>query len=591
MKTRKQVTVLAVLAIITLGFTACGGGDPDPGKTFTVTFNLDGGNIDGETANVQRTANSGGTVASMPANPSKADNAFGGWYTQQNGAGTPFTGSTTVTADITVYAKWSVIPPGSHKVTFVTNDGTPVNDQTVTTGGKVDPVSTTRDGYTLVGWYTEETFETEWDFDTDTVSAAITLYAKWNAIPTHTITFDADNGSTPTAQTVTEGNNANKPTDPAKFNDIAGLYEGTPDNYTFIGWYKPDDTEWNFTGDIVDADITLKAKWNVPTASPIDISSFTGNNNLDKVMYYTQTLGYPGPPVAYTLLLDDDINTEGFGVGRDNLSLTLIGIGTERIIQFIGPADEYFFYFPFSTSLIIGQNITLKGNNASYLIEVGRQGSVGSGPAKLVMLEGSKITECTARQVVLIGNGDFIMEGGEIIGNISSRNDIRGASVSHLGGEYEVNKFTMNGGKITGNTSAYNGSSPADVYLRVMDTINLSGNAEIGTLLLEANNSINNVITISGDYTGCVATLNLYGDSFVSGGVITGPADINAVISWWENKTIIQTDGNRVLTSADIAKFHFGNFYSTSTGETQPIGTTHKIATSGAEIGKLVRIN
>jgi len=180
MKTGKSLVCGIFIAIFALTFAGCdnGGGTTTP-TTFTVTFNLDGGNIDGETANVQRTVNSGETVASMPANPSKADNAFGGWYTQQNGAGTPFDSSTTVTADITVYAKWSAIPPGSHKVTFVTNDGTPVNDQTVTTGGKVDPVSTTRDGYTLAGWYTEETFETEWDFATDTVSAAITLYAKW----------------------------------------------------------------------------------------------------------------------------------------------------------------------------------------------------------------------------------------------------------------------------------------------------------------------------------------------------------------------------------------------------------------------------
>ena len=42
----------------------------------------------------------------MPTSPSKAGYSFGGWYTAINGGGTQFTVSTTVAANITVYAKW-----------------------------------------------------------------------------------------------------------------------------------------------------------------------------------------------------------------------------------------------------------------------------------------------------------------------------------------------------------------------------------------------------------------------------------------------------------------------------------------------------
>jgi uncharacterized repeat protein (TIGR02543 family) len=49
----------------------------------------------------------GKTTGILPT-PTKAGNTFGGWYTAANGGGTVFTATTTVTADITVYAKWTV---------------------------------------------------------------------------------------------------------------------------------------------------------------------------------------------------------------------------------------------------------------------------------------------------------------------------------------------------------------------------------------------------------------------------------------------------------------------------------------------------
>jgi uncharacterized repeat protein (TIGR02543 family) len=40
--------------------------------------------------------------------PTRTNYTFGGWYTQQNGGGTGFTASTTVTGNMTVYAKWNL---------------------------------------------------------------------------------------------------------------------------------------------------------------------------------------------------------------------------------------------------------------------------------------------------------------------------------------------------------------------------------------------------------------------------------------------------------------------------------------------------
>jgi uncharacterized repeat protein (TIGR02543 family) len=71
-------------------------------------------------------------------------------------------------------------------VTFNTNGGTPAPAvQTVAEGGKVTaPAAMTRTGYTFDGWYKEPGFTSRWNFSTGTVTANITLYAKW--IPIHT---------------------------------------------------------------------------------------------------------------------------------------------------------------------------------------------------------------------------------------------------------------------------------------------------------------------------------------------------------------------------------------------------------------------
>ena len=65
-----------------------------------------------------------------------------------------------------------------------------------------------------------------------------------------TVTFDADNGTTPTAQTVWRNRKPAKPADPTK------------DGYTFAGW-RNGNTEWNFDTDTVTGDVTLTAHWNV----------------------------------------------------------------------------------------------------------------------------------------------------------------------------------------------------------------------------------------------------------------------------------------------------------------------------------------
>lgn len=76
--------------------------------------------------------------------------------------------------------------PASYTVTFETNgaDET-IETQTIEEGGKVtkpaDPTKSSGTETTFAGWFKEDTFETAWDFDNDTVTADTTIYAKWEA--------------------------------------------------------------------------------------------------------------------------------------------------------------------------------------------------------------------------------------------------------------------------------------------------------------------------------------------------------------------------------------------------------------------------
>ena len=83
------------------------------------------------------------------------------------------------------------------------------------------------------------------------MTANITLYAKWTAVPKYTVTFNSNGGSAVAAVQVESGKALAAPTAPTK----AG--------YTFDGWFKDSalKTSWNFTADKVTANTTLYARW------------------------------------------------------------------------------------------------------------------------------------------------------------------------------------------------------------------------------------------------------------------------------------------------------------------------------------------
>ena len=69
----------------------------------------------------------------------------------------------------------------SYRVKFDSREGSSVASRTVYSGDKItDPVIPQREGHLFEGWYADEGFKQKWDFDKDTVTDDMILYAKWS---------------------------------------------------------------------------------------------------------------------------------------------------------------------------------------------------------------------------------------------------------------------------------------------------------------------------------------------------------------------------------------------------------------------------
>lgn len=135
---------------------------------YTVTFDSNGGT---EITAVTAAHNS---TITTPAAPTKTGEVFISWYKDAElNSAWDFTADT-VTQDITLYAKWG------YSVTFDSNEGSAVSSLTKLNGDKITkPDTPTRTYFRFDGWFKENTFNNAWDFDTDTVTQELTLYAKW----------------------------------------------------------------------------------------------------------------------------------------------------------------------------------------------------------------------------------------------------------------------------------------------------------------------------------------------------------------------------------------------------------------------------
>lgn len=139
-------------------------------ETQTVTFMKDA-----ETLFDTSVVKKGNTVG-VPAEPTNDGYSFAGWYTDVK-CTTAYDFNLPVNTDITLYAKWLA----KYTVSFDTDGGSTVESQTVVTGNKATKpaVNPTKKGYNFVGWYTDNTYTTEFDFENMIITDNTTIYAKF----------------------------------------------------------------------------------------------------------------------------------------------------------------------------------------------------------------------------------------------------------------------------------------------------------------------------------------------------------------------------------------------------------------------------
>ncbi|MHB1484986.1 MAG: leucine-rich repeat protein [Saccharofermentanales bacterium] len=109
-------------------------------------------------------------------------------------------------------------------VTFNTAGGSDISDMSfVYDSLLVIPTNPVKPGYIFCGWYKEQNYLTKWDFNNDTITENITLYAKW-ATFTYIVTFKDWDGTILKNDNVEPEDGASAPPNPFR------------SGYTFNGW-------------------------------------------------------------------------------------------------------------------------------------------------------------------------------------------------------------------------------------------------------------------------------------------------------------------------------------------------------------------
>jgi uncharacterized repeat protein (TIGR02543 family) len=306
----------------------------------------------------------------------------------------------------------------------------------------------TKLGYSFGGWYKEMDCINQWDFVADIVTGNIILYAKW--LENFTVTFEADGGSpVPAQQSVIDGHKVSEPATMTK------------PSYSFGGWYKEMDciNQWDFDHDVVTSNTILYAKWNPPILVP--------GASWNAKMRWLDTNVESGGAYIIEFDSDENINPVTFSYSGNNISITLKGSGTKRIISF-SYASGPKFTVESGITLILGDNLELQGGSSGYsLLRVNSGGN-------LILNHGAKITGNSASSGnsstygggVYVAGGTFTMNGGEISGNTASSSTRNSSTSGYGGGVYVAGgTFTMNDGEISNNTaSSYSGYSSTISY-------------------------------------------------------------------------------------------------------------------------------
>ena len=184
-------------------------------------------------------------TATDPGTLTEEGYTFDGWYADENRT-IEFDFTKPITSNTTVYAKWTA---NDYEVSFITEHGNPPTSQNVPYNKTAtNPGELSAEGYTFIGWYTDHTCTTEFNF-TKPITGDTKVYAKWTA-KDYEVSFVTEHGDAPTSQNVKYNGTAN---DPGKL---------SAEGYTFDDWYTDATytTKFDFRTPIT-GDTKVYAKW------------------------------------------------------------------------------------------------------------------------------------------------------------------------------------------------------------------------------------------------------------------------------------------------------------------------------------------
>ena len=367
-------------------------------STYTVTY--DGNDATSGTAPDAQTKTQGIdlTLATNSGVLAKTGFTFAGWNTATNRTGTDYAvGATSGTAPDAQTKTQGV------DLTLATNSG-----------------ALAKTGLTFAGWNTAAD-GTGTDYAvgaTYSTDAALTLYAKWTALPTYTVTYDSNgstSGTAPDAQTKTQGVDLTLATN-------SGALAKT--GFTFAGW----NTAINGTGTdyavgatySTDATLTLYAKW---TALPTYTATYNGNGNtggsvpVDAISPYLSdatvtVLGNTGSLVktGYTF---NGWNTAADGGGASYAPAATFAMGSSNVILYAQwTANDYTVTYNGNTNT--GGSVPTDGNTYNITATVTVLGNTGTLVETGYTFAGWN-TNAIGSGTSYSGGDTFAMDSGNII--------------------------------------------------------------------------------------------------------------------------------------------------------------------------------
>ena len=190
-------------------------------NVYTINYDLGGGTNHADNPSGYKITDADITLKA----PTRTGYVFKGW--KVNGVGeaqetvTITSGST---GNLSYTATWEKV---EYTVIFDSNEGSAVSQAGVKFEEKITkPADPTKEGYTFAGWFKEKTLDNEWKFDSDVVTANITLYAKWT-VNQYTATFDVNGGDSVDPATITKNYQE----------ELETLPVATRTGYSFAGWF------------------------------------------------------------------------------------------------------------------------------------------------------------------------------------------------------------------------------------------------------------------------------------------------------------------------------------------------------------------